>query len=269
MKAHKAYLFISVIIFLSGCDQIFKSNNLIKSLFHEEVVFFYTSSDYPDEVYDSKDLPPRQTTLIFGPYMPNVGDGGGGFGGNYHPYKGPIEGEEIVALWQVPIKHKALWYYARSEPDKGIIKAPRRGKRAYNVGIALGPMRTGATGLTKKQLLSSEIVDKSISGKPILYRWGEWDKLYYITGIFTGQDLQKIPREFNEIQGIAITAEQYDKLYKRCHSDWKAVKCFMDENFPDLTPKQLAYVKSRKHANDNDRLADKFPKPEPYVNHFK
>ncbi|MFT4575075.1 MAG: hypothetical protein ACI85E_002283, partial [Marinomonas primoryensis] len=125
------------------------------------------------EVYDSKELPPRQTTLIFGPYMPNLGDGGGGFGGNYHPYKGPMEGEEILAFWQVPIKNKALRYYVRSEPNKGIIREPRDGRSAYNVGIALGPMRTDPTGLTQEQHLSSEIVHRNVVGKPILYRWGE------------------------------------------------------------------------------------------------
>jgi hypothetical protein len=43
----------------------------------------------------------------------------------------------------------------------------------------------------------------------------------------------------------------------------------MDESFPDLTAEQLEYVKSRKHPNDGDRLAGKFPKPEPDVNPFK
>jgi hypothetical protein len=249
---------------LFGCNAV----RYISSIFHEEVVFFYASSNYPNEIYGSKRLPPRQTTLIFGPYMPNVGDGGGGFGGNYHPYKGPMERKEIVALWQVPIKDKVLRYYVRSEPNKGIIRTPRNGHSAYHVGVALGPMRTGPTGLTQEQHLSSEVAHRNVVGKPILYRWGEWDKLYYITGIFTGQELQKIPRKFHEIQGIAITAKQYDKLYERCHSDWVAVKCFMDESFPDLTAEQLEYIQSRKHPNDDDRLTGKYPKPEPYVNRY-
>jgi hypothetical protein len=226
------------------------------------------SSDYPDELYDSTDLPPRQTTLIFGPYMPNVGDGGGGFGGNFHTYEGAMEGEEIVALWQVPIKDKVLRYYVRSEPDKGIIRAPRNGNYSYNVGVALGPMRTGFDGLTQEQHENSEIAGYSYLGTPVYWRWGEWDKLYYITGIFTGQELQKIPRKFHEIQGIAITAEQYDKLYERCYGEWKKVKCFMDDSFPNLTPEQLAYIQSRKHPDDDDRLADKFPKPERRVNRY-
>jgi hypothetical protein len=269
MLNFKGYLVaLSSIILLSGCEQIFAVKNYVKSFFHEEVVFFYISSDYPDELYESKDLPPRQTTLVFGPYMPNVGDGGGGFGGNYHPYEGPMKGEEIVAFWQVPIKHKALWYYVRSEPNKGIIRTPRDGHSAYHVGVALGPMRTGSTGLTQEQHQNSEIAGHSYFGTPVFWRWGEWDKLYYITGIFTGQELQNEPHKFHEIQGIAITAKQYDKLYERCHSDWVAVKCFMDESFPDLTAEQLEYVQSRKHPNDDDRLAGKYPKPEPYVNRY-
>jgi len=259
---------ILTVILLSGCEKIFVIKEYVKSFFHEEVVFFYISSDYPDELYDSKDLAPRQTTLIFGPYMPNVGDGGGGFGGNYHPYEDPMKGEEIVAFWQVPIKHKALWYYVRSKPNKGIIRTPRDGHSAYHVGVALGPMRTGPSGLTDYQFGSAQVAHRNVVGSPTLYRWGEWDKLYYITGIFTGQELQNKPRKFNEIQGIAITSKQYDKLYQRCHSEWKIVKCFMDESFPDLTAEQLEYIQSRKHANDDDRLAGKFPKPKPYVNRF-
>jgi hypothetical protein len=43
----------------------------------------------------------------------------------------------------------------------------------------------------------------------------------------------------------------------------------MDESFPDLTAEQLAYIQSRKHPDYDDRLAGKFPKPEPDVNRFK
>ena len=193
----------------------------------------------------------------------------GDYSGNYHPYKGPMKGEEIVAFWRMPLKEQTAHYYVRSEPNKGIIRAPRDGHSAYNVGVAIGPMRVRPNGLTKKQHLSSEIVDWNIDNEPIYYRWGDWDKLYYVTGIFDSTDLMEIPREFHEIQGIAISAEQYDKLYERCHSDWVAVKCFMDDSFPDLTDEQLKYIKSRKHRNDDDRLPGKFPKPEPDVNHFK
>lgn len=53
--------------------------------------------------------------MIFGPYMPNLGDGGGAFGGDSYSYEGAMEGKEIVALWQVPVKDKVLRYYVRSE----------------------------------------------------------------------------------------------------------------------------------------------------------
>ena len=263
---HSLIVLLSIAL-LSGCEQIFAVKNYVKSFFHEEVVFFYTSTDYPDKLTDDKSKDLRQRTLVFGPYMPNISSGGG-FGGNYHPYKGPMEGEEIVAFWRMPLKQQTVHYYVRSEPNKGIIRAPRDGHRAYNVGVALGPMRTGTTGLTDYQFRTAQIAGRSYFGTPVFYRWGEWDKLYYITGIFTGQELQNKPHKFHEIQGIAITAKQYDKLYKRCHGEWKAVKCFMDESFPNLTPEQLAYIKSRKHPNDDDRLADKFPKPIPYKNIF-
>ncbi len=179
-----------------------------------------------------------------------------------------MTGEETVALWQVKTDRNMLRYYVRSESGQGIIRANRDGHNAYHVGVSLGPMRVLKDGLTDEQLNNADIVDYTLSGKPLYYRWGEWDKLYYVTGIFTARELKTIPRKFHEIQGIAITAEQYDKLYERCRGEWKAVKCFMDESFPDLTPEQLAYIRSRIHPDDNDRLLGKFPKPKPYVNRF-
>jgi hypothetical protein len=251
----------------SGCSAIYHADRYITSFFHEEVVFIYSSTSYPGELTDYPSREFHQSTLVFGPYMPNLG-GIGAFGGNYHPYKGPMEGEEIVAFWQVKTDTKMLRYYVRSKSGKGIIRTDRDGHNAYHVGVALGPMRVLKGGLTDKQFEDSSVAGNDYYGDPLYYRWGDWDKLYYITGIFTARELTTIPHKFNETQGIAITAEQYDKLYKRCHSDWRAVKCFMDENFPDLTPEQLTYIQSRKHPNDDDRLAGKFPKPERRVNRW-
>ena len=262
-------LFISLAVFtVSGCSAIYHTDRYITSFFHEEMVFIYRSSNYPNEVYDLPDIPERQATLVFGPYMPNIGRGGGVFSGDNYYYKGQMEDKEITALWQVPIKGKTLRYYVRSKPNKGIIKVISEDRYKYSVGVALGPMRVRPNGLTEEQHKSSEIAHRNIHNKPTYYRWGDWDKLYYVTGNFTGSDLQEIPRKFNEIKGIAITAEQYDKLYNRCHSDWREVKCFMDESFPDLTPEQLAYIQDRKHPDDDDRLAGKFPKPERRVNRW-
>ena len=67
------------VILLSGCEGIFATKNYVKSFFHEEVVFFYTSTDYPKKLTDNKSKNLRQRTLIFGPYMPNIGSGGGGW----------------------------------------------------------------------------------------------------------------------------------------------------------------------------------------------
>ena len=200
--------------------------------------------------------------------MPNLDDGGGTFGGDGHSYEGAMEGKEIVALWQVPVKDKVLRYYVRSKPSKGIIRAPREGHSTYSVGVALGPMKVLKGGLTKEQLKDSNVAGYGFYGDPVYYRWGEWDKLYYTTGLFSSRDLNTKPHSFREIQGIAITAEQYDKLYKRCYGEWLKVKCFIDESFPNLTPDQLAYIQSRKHSDDDERLAGKLPKPEPYINPY-
>jgi len=136
------------------------------------------------------------------------------------------------------------------------------------VGVALGPMRVLKRGLTKEQLEDSNVAGYGFYGDPVYYRWGEWDKLYYTTGHFSSRDLNTKPHSFHEIQGITITAEQYNKLYERCNGEWEAVKCFMDVSFPNLTPEQLAYIKSRKHPDDDDRLANKLPKPKQYINRY-
>jgi hypothetical protein len=224
MVNFKSYLVaLSSIILLSGCEAVFPTKNYVESIFHEEVVFFYTSTNYPKQLQDNTNKKLRQRTLVFGPYMLNI----------------------------------------------GVIRADRDGHNAYHVGVALGPMRVLKGGLTAKQFEESSISGYDYYGDPVYYRWGELNTLYYITGIFTARELQTEHHLFHEIKGIAITAKQYDKLYERCHTDWVAVKCFMDESFPDLTAVQLEYVKSRKHPSDDDRLAGKFPKPEPDVNHFK
>jgi hypothetical protein len=264
MNIIKLLLISITALALFGCS----ATRYISSIFHEEAVSIYVSTNYPDQLTDEPSRKLRQRTLNFGPYRPNISGGGGGFSDNNLSYEGPMEGEEIVALWRMPTKQKMLHYYVRSEPGKGIIRAPREGNYAYSVGVALGPMRVRPTGLTKKQHISAEIAHRNVNNRPTYYRWGEWDKLYYITGIFSGSDLQEIPRKFNEIQGIAITAEQYDKLYERCHGGWKTVRCFMDDSFPNLTPEQLTYIQSRKHPDDDYRLSGQHPIPEPYINRY-
>jgi hypothetical protein len=264
MNIIKLLLISITALALFGCS----ASRYISSIFHEEAVSIYASNSYPDQLKDNKNKKLRQRTLVFGPYMPNLTGGGSSFGGDSYAYEGPMKDEEIVALWRMPTKQKMLHYYVRSEPGKGIIRTPREGRSTYSVGVALGPMRVLKGGLTKEQLKDSNVAGYGFYGDPVYYRWGVWDKLYYTTGIFSSRDLQTKPHSFHEIQGIAITAVQYDKLYERCHSDWVAVKCFMDESFPDLTPEQLAYIQSRKHPDDDDRLANKFPKPEPYINRY-
>jgi hypothetical protein len=260
----KSLLIFITVSALFGCS----ASRYINSIFHEKSISIYVSTNYPDQLIDEPSRKLRQRTLLFGPYMPQISGGGGGFSDNNLSYEGPIKGAEIVALWRMPIEQKILHYYVRSEPNKGIFREPRNGHNVYSAGVSLGPMRVYKEGLTKKQFKTSEVAGYTAYGNPLYYRWGEWSKLYYITGIFTGRELQKYPRKFHEIQGIAITAEQYDKLYKRCHGEWKGVKCFMDESFPNLTPDQLAYIQSRKHSDDDDRLAGKFPKPKPYINPY-
>ncbi len=169
MNITKLLLISITVLALFGCS----ASRYITSIFHEEAVSIYVSTNYPDQLTDEPSRKLRQRTLNFGPYRPNISRGGGGFSDNKLSYEGPMEGEEIVALWRMSTKQKMLHYYVRSEPDKGIIRVPRGGHNTYSVGVALGPMRVLKRGLTKEQLEDSNVAGYGFYGDPVYYRWGE------------------------------------------------------------------------------------------------
>ena len=102
MNIIKSLLISITVLALFGCS----ASRYITSIFHEEVVSIYASTSYPDQLKDNKNKKLRQRTLVFGPYMPSLTGGGSSFGGDSYAYEGPMEGEEIVALWRMPTKQK-------------------------------------------------------------------------------------------------------------------------------------------------------------------
>jgi hypothetical protein len=249
---------------LTGCNAFYtvydSINDGIGSLYRESSIRVYKSGSYPNTInnYENKD----QLTLILGPYFPRDRGIGGQFYEYQYNYNGPIQGKEIMAMWRENTSNKVLRYYARSKPEQGLQFPERRKHNFYSIAISTGPMLLGYTALSDEQKKTAEVGHfNDYLGKPINYRWDEWDKLYYLTGFFSQDDLENKHYSFTEIQAIELTKEQYNILYDRCHGEWRSVKCFMDENMPNLSNKQLAYIKSTKHPNDDARLAGEFPKP--------
>lgn len=258
------YLLLSTTLTLQGCNAFYSVydgvTHGIGSLYRESYVYVYQSGSYPNATYDYKNA--EQLTLVLGPYFPRDKGIGGQFHERKYTYNGPIQDKEIVAMWRENTTDKVHRYYARSTPGHGL-HFPERGKHShYSVAISTGPILLDYTALSEEQKKTAEVAYfNDYLGVPINYRWGEWDKLYYLTGFFSQDDLQKKHYAFNEIQAIELTHEQYEILYERCHGEWRSVKCFMDKSMPNLSKEQLDYIQLTKHQDDEARLAGEFSKP--------
>jgi hypothetical protein len=179
-------------------------------------------------------------------------------------YKGNLVGEEISAYWSVINPPNNQYYHARSFPGKGVV-APQRywwSDWFYHAYISFGPMFLVETALNEEKKLTASFIETWPSGLDV-YHWGKKDTLYYKIFKKHISLVDGVPIQWNEIQAMSLTASQYNFLVKRCERPWLSVRCFVDENFPDLTPKQLAYVKAHKHPGDDDRMSGKVPAPPP------
>ena len=87
MNITKLLLISITVLALFGCS----ASRYITSIFHEEAVSIYVSTNYPDQLTDEPSRKLRQRTLNFGPYRPNISRGGGGFSDNKLSYEGPME----------------------------------------------------------------------------------------------------------------------------------------------------------------------------------
>jgi hypothetical protein len=211
--------------------------------------------------------------IWFGPYR--IREMTGGFTGLIEFYdKGNLPGEQINAWWQVHYKDKAdKYFYARSLPDQGI-QAPDMhfwSDWKYYAYISFGPMYINTLALNEDQKESEylKLVEVSKWSGMHFYSWGKESSLYYsVTKDYV--DPQREPRNWIEVPGIAITAEQFELLDKRCGKPWLKTRCFLDESFPDLTPVQLAYIQAHEHQDDAYWLSDKAkpPKVKEKVNYW-
>jgi hypothetical protein len=257
-------ILLSTILTLSGCNAFYtvydSIGDGIGSLYRESYIRVYKSGSYPNatDSHENKE----QLTLVLGPYFPRDRGIGGQFYQYQYDYRGPIQGKEIIAMWRENTTDKVLRYYARSKPEQGLQFPERGAHKHYSIALSTGPMLLDYTALSEKQKETAEVgYFNEYLGSPSNYRWGEWDKLYYLTGFFSQDDLQKKHYDFKEIQAIELSHEQYEALYDRCHGEWQSVKCFMDKDMPNLSEKQLAYIQATKHPDDDARLAGEFAKP--------
>jgi hypothetical protein len=176
--------------------------------------------------------------------------------------RGPIADKEIISWWFTKTKTIEKYYYARSLPGKGAIAPDRHwwNDWTYKVYVGHGPMFFYGIGLSEYQKKDATFIEIWPSGVKT-YSWGKPDVLHYKV-LKKHMDPNIFPQVWEEIPALEISKQQYEFLNKRCYSKWQGVRCFVDENFPDLTPVQIEYVKSHKHKNDDERMSGKVAVPE-------
>ena len=233
--------------------------NAISGSYYIDAIQDYDDSEY----YDSNYHDSRYYDSFFGPY--GVYGFGGGFRGPMEFYKkGDLPGEEIVGLWYVTLEGgKRKFYYVRSLPGQGVIADNRYfwSDWSYQAYISFGPMHLDEGGISILQKPAAQHVRTAPSGYKY-YSWGKRDSLYYRV-LRKKIDPEETPLDWIEVPGVNITQQQYDALSLRCNKPWWRVRCFMDEDFVGVTPKQLSYIKARHHPDDEDRLSGKVPMPKP------
>lgn len=198
-----------------------------------------------------------QVDAQFGPYR--IGGIGGKFSGPMEINdRGTLLGKEIVAWWYYGTEDQQFtYYYARSKPQNGVI-APSRyfwNSWRYFAYMSFGPMFLYEQTLPNKE---DATFIETWPSRINVYQWGQKDVFYYRV-LKKRVRPRAVKLDFNTVQGIEITQEQYEALNQRCGKPLYEVRCFIDENFVELTPKQLEYVKARKHPKDDVRMSDDHP----------
>lgn len=206
------------------------------------------------------------SNMWFGPYR--LRRFTGSFQGLTEFYeKGPLPDSQINAWWQVHYKDKPdKFFYARSLPEQGIQADTMHfwSNWKYFAYISFGPMYINTLALNDKQKDSEhlKLLEVSKWSGMHYYAWGKESSLYYKVQKIRVNPLREVIENWIEVPGIAITEKQFLLLHERCGAPWLKTRCFMDESFPGLTPKQLAYIKTHEHEDDAYWLSDKAEPPE-------
>jgi hypothetical protein len=184
-----------------------------------------------------------------------------------YPDHQTLEQDGLVAWWSLKTDSGYKYYYARSKNNEKL-SVPRHyggSKKKYRLKVSFGPMYLYETGISEKQKQTATLLNKSSRGRN-LYLWGNNNELYYTVekdGVNVQEAAREPGNEWRVISSIELTKNQYQYLDARCSSSWRHVRCFIDEKFPALTPKQFKYIKARKRKNDEKRLDGTINPPPP------
>jgi len=163
-------------------------------------------------------------------------------------------------------KSKTLTYfYARSpQSHKLVIPEPEKRHAMYEANLNLGPL--GGVPLDKLpenlKAIKDQLIPSFCYGLYSSTEGKEWRDCYRLPGnessiyyqirsllkstdpskgMPTPDYIHNSPENWQEIKGITLTKEQFLYMKKRCE---KTARCFLDENAPDLTNEQKAYIKA-------------------------
>lgn len=180
-------------------------------------------------------------------------------GRSYRSWNAAIDSREfekygLVAWWSLKTTAGYKYYYIRSRKGETLempIHPPWSDERIYHY-FSFGPLLLEETAMNEEQKQTSVYHNAGYRGKK-RYLWGKHSKFYYAAENKSIRT-RETPSEWQSIDSIELTEEQYEFLDSRCSAPWKHVKCFVDDKFPKLTNEQYEYIKAREREGDDDRL---------------
>lgn len=192
------------------------------------------------------------------------------FSGGENPYGGSLNAKDMVLWLNVHSDHlfTSKYYYVRSVFGQDVILpsaiSPFTDLYFYFSFGGREILDDGEADLTglEYQGVSSNQQKLFFQSTPA--------SLHYHIAVEEVVEKRKSSLQWEVLPMLEITKAQYEILDKRCGWPWRNVRCFIDRDFPGLTPEQLEYVIAHEHEDDQDRLNGTVPMPEqPRSNPYK
>lgn len=158
----------------------------------------------------------------------------------------------VIAYWQVKTPTIDKYYYAQNLPGKETdIPIFSKWGEPYltHLFMSFGPMSISGDALTKEQLKTARHID-TWGGNNKIYQWGEPQNLYYRI-LVKGINVEKTPIDWQIVEGIEISQQQFDELRSHCRGDRPSsinseesstAYCYLDGRVIELTEEQTAYM---------------------------
>ena len=159
----------------------------------------------------------------------------------------------VIAYWQVKTPTINKYYYAQNLPGMEIdIPVFSKWGEPYltHLFMSFGPMSISVEALTKEQLKTAQDID-TWGGNNKIYQWGEPQNLYYRV-LVKGVNIEKTPIDWQIVEGIEISEQQFDELSYHCLGDQpgsinskgtSTTYCYLDGRVIELTEEQTAYMR--------------------------